>query len=366
MSQISPPIRILLVAVIGLPRRLLPLPASRRTRRCPPPPRRRPRRPDPRQGPERPAAEQAGRHRPEGAADTQNASDRAEQAAGTSQGIDDGKTDGTTSVGPASSGVNTNPVTKAPATGQTAAPAPITATRSRRCRRTCARRSSSARSSCCCFWNNRSADDRAVAPRAQARRATYGKQRLRGRARRSRTSPATRPITRGVDVEQSPTIVVVDANLKAETLVGYVDRDTINQAVVDALRASGGSLITNRVPTAGSTPSATSGNAAGQGAAAAVRGSRHPRATSSACQGVTVDMETQGPRGSSRAREVPRASTPPCHSATSVTASASLNWARRRHVEDAGRRLAVSDRARRAGKRAGQRSSTQGPRRATA
>ena len=30
-------------------------------------------------------------------------------------------------------------------------------------------------------------------------------------------------ITRGVDVEQSPTIVVADRNLKAETLVGYVD-----------------------------------------------------------------------------------------------------------------------------------------------
>ena len=39
--------------------------------------------------------------------------------------------------------------------------------------------------------------------------------------------------------------MVVDSNLKAVTLVGYVDRDTIDQAVVDAIRASGGSLIKN-------------------------------------------------------------------------------------------------------------------------
>ena len=39
--------------------------------------------------------------------------------------------------------------------------------------------------------------------------------------------------------------MVADSNLKSETLVGYVDRGTINQAVVDAIRASGGSLIKN-------------------------------------------------------------------------------------------------------------------------
>ena len=39
--------------------------------------------------------------------------------------------------------------------------------------------------------------------------------------------------------------MVGDRNLKAETLVGYVDRETINQAVVDAIRASGGSIIRN-------------------------------------------------------------------------------------------------------------------------
>ena len=47
-------------------------------------------------------------------------------------------------------------------------------------------------------------------------------------------------IARGVDVEQSPTIVIADSELRADTLVGYVDTTTIDQAVVDALRNSGG------------------------------------------------------------------------------------------------------------------------------
>jgi hypothetical protein len=47
-------------------------------------------------------------------------------------------------------------------------------------------------------------------------------------------------IARGVNVEQSPTVVVADHTLRAETLVGYVDRATIDQAVVDARRFSNG------------------------------------------------------------------------------------------------------------------------------
>ena len=47
-------------------------------------------------------------------------------------------------------------------------------------------------------------------------------------------------IAQGVDVEQSPTVVVVGRNLKATPLVGYVDARTIDQAVVDALRGAGG------------------------------------------------------------------------------------------------------------------------------
>ena len=38
-------------------------------------------------------------------------------------------------------------------------------------------------------------------------------------------------------------MIVADRNLKAEKLVGYVDDKTIDQAVVDAIVASGGSLL---------------------------------------------------------------------------------------------------------------------------
>ena len=49
-------------------------------------------------------------------------------------------------------------------------------------------------------------------------------------------------IARGVNVEQSPTVVVADRSLKAETLVGYVDRGRIDQAVLDARRNTSGAL----------------------------------------------------------------------------------------------------------------------------
>jgi hypothetical protein len=50
-------------------------------------------------------------------------------------------------------------------------------------------------------------------------------------------------IARGVNVEQSPTVVVADRSLKAETLVGYVDRGRIDQAVVDARRNTSGLYV---------------------------------------------------------------------------------------------------------------------------
>ena len=139
--------------------------------------------------------------------------------------------------------MNTNPVTKAPATGQTSAPAPITndalASLPKDVRKAIKQRKVLA----LLFWNNRSYDDRAVR-RELKHVSTYGKQ-VFVAARPIKNVARYQAITRGVDVEQSPTIVVVDSNLKAVTLVGYVDRDTIDQAVVDALRASGGSLIKN-------------------------------------------------------------------------------------------------------------------------
>ena len=88
------------------------------------------------------------------------------------------------------------------------------------------------------FWNGKSADDRAV-------EAALGKvDRWDGRvfvkaAPIKQISKYGR-IARGVSVEQSPTVVVADRELRAETLVGYVDRATIDQAVVDAFRNTTG------------------------------------------------------------------------------------------------------------------------------
>jgi hypothetical protein len=139
--------------------------------------------------------------------------------------------------------VSTNPTTKAPATGQTSAPAPITndalASLPKDVRKAIKQRKVLA----LLFWNNRSYDDRAVR-RELKHVSTYGKQ-VFVAARPIKNVARYQAITRGVDVEQSPTVVIADSNLKAVTLVGYVDRDTIDQAVVDALRASGRSLIKN-------------------------------------------------------------------------------------------------------------------------
>ena len=62
---------------------------------------------------------------------------------------------------------------------------------------------------------------------------------LRHAASLQQDVPRYQAITRGVDVEQSPTVVVVDRNFKADSCsIGYVDRDAINQAIVDAMRRS--------------------------------------------------------------------------------------------------------------------------------
>ena len=88
------------------------------------------------------------------------------------------------------------------------------------------------------FWNGKSVDDKAV------REALHDVNRWDGRvavevASIKKISKYGR-IARGVDVEQSPTIVIADRNGRADTLVGYVDTTTIDQAVVDALRNSDG------------------------------------------------------------------------------------------------------------------------------
>ena len=88
------------------------------------------------------------------------------------------------------------------------------------------------------FFNPKSADDRFV-KRSLAKVDRWGGQVVVQAANVSSVSRYGK-IARGADVEQSPTIVVVDRNLKAEKLVGVQDTVSIDQAVVDAMRNSGG------------------------------------------------------------------------------------------------------------------------------
>ena len=88
------------------------------------------------------------------------------------------------------------------------------------------------------FWDRRSPEDRAV--RASLRRADRWDGRVYAAAVPVGEMSRYGRIADGVVVGQSPTLVVVDRKLRATPLVGYVDTQTIDQAVVDALRASGG------------------------------------------------------------------------------------------------------------------------------
>jgi hypothetical protein len=86
------------------------------------------------------------------------------------------------------------------------------------------------------FWSPKAAEDKAV------RKSLTGVDRHDGKvlahATHVKRIAAYGQITRGADVSQSPTVVIVDRNRKVETLVGFVDRPSIDQAVTDALRNS--------------------------------------------------------------------------------------------------------------------------------
>src|SRR3954469_20297762 len=214
MSQISPPLRIVFIAVVGLCAAYMlffrPKPADTAA----------------------PAAAPAAATTPVPGEDPvavrgSKAAAIVEKAAGDKQ---------------AAGAHNTKPVSQAPATGR-AQPARLSAKQLAalpadvRLRRAVAHRKVLA----LLFYDNRSDDDKAV------RRALRKVDRLGGEvfaaAHWIKNVARYQAITRGVDLEQSPTVVVVDRNLKAETLVGFVDAGTIEQAVVDALLASGGSTI---------------------------------------------------------------------------------------------------------------------------
>jgi hypothetical protein len=86
------------------------------------------------------------------------------------------------------------------------------------------------------FWSPKSADDKAV--RSALSRIDRHDGKVLAHATHLKRIAAYGQITRGANVDQSPTVVVVDRDRKVETLVGYVDRLTIDQAVTDALRNS--------------------------------------------------------------------------------------------------------------------------------
>ena len=85
------------------------------------------------------------------------------------------------------------------------------------------------------FWTPKASEDRAV------RKALTGIDRHDGKvlahATHIKRIATYQQITRGANVEQSPTIVVIDRNRNVQSLVGYVDRVSIDQVVTDALRA---------------------------------------------------------------------------------------------------------------------------------
>jgi hypothetical protein len=90
------------------------------------------------------------------------------------------------------------------------------------------------------FFNPRSADDRDV--QAAFAKIDHWNGLVYARAVPIAKVSKYDRVTRGVDVQQSPTVVVVDRKLDATPLVGYVDTPTIDQAVLDAIRNSGPTL----------------------------------------------------------------------------------------------------------------------------
>ena len=236
MSQISPPIRILLVAVIGLiavymlflrPKTEEAVPVAAAPAATSPVPAK-----DPNATP----SSKPGTAVNQAVRGADSASARADAAAGGAVAEAEGGTVPTTTGATA-----TAPTTAAPVNGESGVPAPIT-------KKTLATLPKDVRGAVrkhqvlvLLFYNNRSADDRAVR-RALNKVNRYGGQ-VFVDAHWIKSVSRYQAITRGADVEQSPTVIVADRNLKSETLVGYVDAKTIDQAVVDAIRASGGSLI---------------------------------------------------------------------------------------------------------------------------
>ena len=83
------------------------------------------------------------------------------------------------------------------------------------------------------FWNQQASDDRSV--RAELAHVSSHGGRVLIVAAPVRQGSLFSNSIRGVQVLQSPTVIVVDRRHRARTLVGYTDRTEIGQAVEDAL-----------------------------------------------------------------------------------------------------------------------------------
>jgi len=231
VSQISPPIRIVLIAVVGLLAAwMLFL---------------------------RPKTEPAAAPTPTtatapGVTGLSNAVDSA-KAAGAAQEARDGKVQEAT--GEASGATGTAPATKSGAKGS-AAPAVAESAAAKTLPQPVRKALAANKILVLAFFNPKASDDRA------ARRALADVNRWNGEVvvRSADIARVSRfgAVTRGADVRQSPTIVVVDRDEKAETLVGFEDTLSIDQAVVDGMRASGG-LIKDRYLSAINNACATAG-----------------------------------------------------------------------------------------------------------
>lgn len=86
------------------------------------------------------------------------------------------------------------------------------------------------------FTNGKAADDRRTRAALALAFAAHGK--VVKRAVPISQIARYRPVAQGVDVQQSPTLMVIDRNRQAQSLVGYSSVDTINQAIIDGLLAT--------------------------------------------------------------------------------------------------------------------------------
>jgi hypothetical protein len=86
------------------------------------------------------------------------------------------------------------------------------------------------------FTNHKAADDRRTADALKHAYRAHGD--VVTRAVPLSKIADYRPVAQGVDVSQSPTLMVIDRDRQAQSLVGYSSVDTINQAIIDGLLAT--------------------------------------------------------------------------------------------------------------------------------